>query len=279
MVQDVVIWVHNVDYERAQWRLPSGESVAAPVPLAVSGHYGPQLVAYLLHQHYQAHVTRPILLAQVREWGIQISAGQLNRLLTEGHDGFHQEKAAIKAVGLAVSSYVQTDDTGARHQGKNGYRTYVGNEWFAWFASTASKSRVNFLEPLRGERCYAVNAEALAYLAERGVAAGHRERRAANPVVLTDPAAWTTYLRRHLIDSPQAVARVTEGALPGGLVTQGVRLDLRLLSDDAGQFTLFVHALCWVHAERPLQHLPPLDVADRQAIAGVRSRSGRCIGT
>ena len=25
---------------------------------------------YLLHQHYHAHVTQPILLAQVREWGI-----------------------------------------------------------------------------------------------------------------------------------------------------------------------------------------------------------------
>jgi hypothetical protein len=76
------------------------------------------LVTYLLHQHYHAHVTQPILLAQVREWGIEISAGQLNRLLTEGHDAFHQEKAEIKAVGLAVSSYIQADDTGARHHGK-----------------------------------------------------------------------------------------------------------------------------------------------------------------
>jgi hypothetical protein len=272
VVQDVVIQVHNVDYARAQWRLPSGASVTAPVPLTVSGHYGPQLVAYLLHQHYHAHVTQPILLAQVREWGIQISAGQLNRLLTEGHEGFHQEKAALKAVGLAVSSYVQTDDTGARHQGKNGYCTYLGNEWFAWFASTESKSRVNFLELLQSERCYAVNAEALAYMAERGVAAGHRERLAAYPVVLADAEAWAAYLRRHLVDSPRAITLVTEGALLGGLVTQGFRLDLRLLSDDAGQFALFAHALCWVHAERPLQHLLALNEADRQAIAGVQEQ-------
>ena len=31
--------------------------------------------------------------------GIEISAGQLNHLLTEGHDAFHQEKAKIKAAG------------------------------------------------------------------------------------------------------------------------------------------------------------------------------------
>ncbi len=94
-------------------------------------------------------------------------------------------------------------------------------------------------------------------MAERGVAAGHRERLAANPVVLSDPDAWVAYLRRHLVDSPRAITLVTEGALLGGLVTQGFRLDLRLLSDDAGQFALFVHALCWVHAERPLQQLLP----------------------
>lgn len=273
VVQDVVIRLHNTEYEREQWQFPTGESVTAPLPVAVQGgHYGPQLRTYLLHQHYHAHVTQPILLAQVREWGIEISAGQLSRLLTEGHEGFHQEKAEIKAVGLAVSSYVQTDDTGARHQGQNGYCTYLGNEWFAWFASTASKSRVNFLELLQTERCYAVTPEALAYMAERGVAAGHRERLAAYPVVLTDTAAWAAYLRSHLVENPRAIALVTEGALVGGLVRQGVRLDLRLLSDDAGQFNLFVHALCWVHAERPLQQVLPLNEADRVAIAGVREQ-------
>lgn len=98
-----------------------------------------------------------------------------------------REKAALKAAGLATSSYIQADDTGARHQGQNGYCTHIGNERFAWFASTDAKSRVNFLELLQAERRYEVNAEALAYLAERGSAAGHCERLAARPVVLTDP--------------------------------------------------------------------------------------------
>jgi hypothetical protein len=56
----------------------------------------------------------------------------------------------VLEVGLQVSNYLQTDDTGARHDGKNGYCTYIGNEFFAWFESTQSKSRVNFLGLLRG---------------------------------------------------------------------------------------------------------------------------------
>jgi len=193
-------------------------------------------------------------------------------LLTEGHDAFHQEKAAIKAAGLATSGYIQADDTGARHQGRNGYCTYIGNERFAWFASTESKSRVNFLELLQTERRYEVNAEALAYMAERGLAAGHRELLAARPVVLTDSKDWAAHLRRHGVDSPRAVALATEGALIGGLAAQGFNLAIGLVSDDAGQFDLFVHGLCWVHAERPLSHLLPLNASDRRAIAWVRQQ-------
>jgi hypothetical protein len=39
---------------------------------------------------------------------------------------------------------VQVDDTGARHQGHNGFCTHIGNELFAYFESTDSKSRQNF---------------------------------------------------------------------------------------------------------------------------------------
>ena len=274
VVQDLEIRPHNTCYLLEQWRFPTGEYVTAPVPATAvrGGHYGPQLVSYLLHQYYHAHVTQPLLLAQLHDWGIEISAGQLNHLLTEGHDAFHQEKAELKAAGLATSSYIQADDTGARHQGRNGYCTYIGNERFAWFASTDSKSRVNFLELLQVERRYEVNAEALAYMAERGLAAGHRERLAACPVVLADPKAWAAHLRQNLVESPRAVALATEGALLGGLAAHGFNLDIGLVSDDAGQFDLFVHGLCWVHAERPLSHLVPLNETDRRAIAWVRQQ-------
>ena len=274
VVQDLEIRPHTTRYLLEQWRLPTGEYVTAPVPATAvrGGHYGPQLISYLLHQYYHAHVTQPLLLAQLHDWGIDISAGQLNHLLTEGHDAFHEEKAELKAAGLATSSYVQADDTGARHQGRNGYCTYLGNERFAWFASTDSKSRINFLELLQAERRYAVNAEALAYMAQRGLAADHRERLAARPVDLGAAPDWAAHLRRLGVESPRAVTLATEGALIGGLAAQGFNLNIGLVSDDAGQFDLFVHGLCWVHAERPLSHLVPLNESDRRAIAWVRQQ-------
>jgi hypothetical protein len=53
--------------------------------------------------------------------------------------------------GLETSPYVSVDDTGARHAGKNGFCTQMGNDWFTWFGARTSKSRLNFLESLRAE--------------------------------------------------------------------------------------------------------------------------------
>jgi hypothetical protein len=57
------------------------------------------------------------------------------------------------------------DDSGARHQGKNGYVTHIGNEFFACFQSTDSKSRINFLSLLRaGSEDYYLSDAALFYM-------------------------------------------------------------------------------------------------------------------
>jgi len=48
---------------------------------------------------------------------------------------------------------------------------------------------------------------------------------------------------------------MTEGALIGGLLAQGIPADFSIISDDAGQFNVFDHALCWIHAERVVNRL------------------------
>jgi hypothetical protein len=104
-------------YLRERILLPDGHTLLAPLPDDVlpGRHFGPLLTGFILYQYHHCQVTQPLLLEQLRELGIDISAGQLNRLLTEDHDGFHQEKAAVLTAGLTVSTYVGVDDTAARH--------------------------------------------------------------------------------------------------------------------------------------------------------------------
>jgi hypothetical protein len=53
-------------------------------------------------------VTQPLLLEQLREWGIAISTGQLNELLLSDKEPFHLEKDALLSTALAVSSCAAT---------------------------------------------------------------------------------------------------------------------------------------------------------------------------
>jgi hypothetical protein len=138
------------------------------LPASLNGkHFGAELRRFVLYQHHHCHVTQPLLHEQLREWGIDISVGQIDALLSGGNEEFLSEKDQLLVTGLAVSRHITVDDSGARHQGNNGYVTQIGNDWFAWFASTGSKSRINFLQLLHaGDITYTLNTHALTYLQE-----------------------------------------------------------------------------------------------------------------
>jgi hypothetical protein len=94
---------------------------------------------------------------------------QIDALLASGQEAFSAERASLLKTGLAVSSAVTVDDSGARHQGQNGYVTVVSVPTCAWFGSADSKSRVGFLTHLHdGEPSYALNDIALRHLQKQG---------------------------------------------------------------------------------------------------------------
>jgi hypothetical protein len=275
VVQDLLIQSDNIRYLRARYALPEGGSLLAPFPAGVlpveGGHFGANLVVYILDQYHHAQVTEPLLLEQLWEYGIDISAGQLHALLTANKDGFHQEKAEVLAAGLTESSYIGTDDTGARHQGHNGYCTAIGNDLFAYFESSDSKSRLNFLQVLQGpERDYAINETTLAYWKRQELPAAVRASLTQGPQEFAGDEAWTARLAELAITAERHVRIATEGALLGGLIARGVSPDLVVLSDGAPQFVILVHAACWIHAERPLAKLVPHTEEHRVAIEQVR---------
>jgi hypothetical protein len=82
-----------------------------------------------------------------------------------------------------------------------------------------------------------------------------------------DATAWQAHLDRLGITapriSPDPVQIATEGALWGSLRAHGLLNDTVILSDDAGQFNVGRHALCWVHAERLVHKLDTFTESQR----------------
>jgi len=275
VVQDLKIEAHNTCYRLEHWVTPDQESITAKLPERLNNqHFGPQLIGYILYQYHHCQTTQPLLLEQLQEWGIEISRGQINQILLHRQDAFHAEKDALLQVGLATSSYVTVDDSGARHQGKNGFVTHIGNDLFGWFQSTDSKSRINFLQLLRaGQADYYLSEPALRYMKQ--------QKLPEKPLKLlsqlqgesfADKETWQKLLDHLSISGSRHQRIATEGALLGSALRQGLRDNLAIVSDDAGQFNLLVHALCWVHTERLIHKMLPLNETHRQEIAQIRSQ-------
>ncbi len=277
VVQDLVLRAHNVCYRRARYRLPDGTYLTAPLPAQVQGHFGPTLRSYVLYQHYQNHVTQPLIHEELLELGVDISTGQIDRLLTEGHDRFHEEKDALLPAAREVSRYFQADDTGARHRGKNAYTTVIANPFFASFTTTDSKSRINFLKLLRApHEDYVLGDDALMYMEYQGLSQVLLTRLEAATKggvrIISGDAAWQRQLTAWRIRADQPRRIVTEGALFGTLMHHEMYLGQPLVSDDAGQFKILglLHGLCWLHAERSVRKLVPLSPREQEAIDRVR---------
>ena len=218
VIQELTITAKATRYLRARYELPDGGSVLAPLPADVlpGSHFGPNLICYILDQHHHAYVTQPLLLQQLHDFGIDISEGQLSRILTENKEVFHQEKDEVRTAGLATASYIGTDDTGARHQGRNGYCTVIGNDLFACFESTDCKSRLNFLQVLHGpHRVYVINEAALAYWKDQELSAAVIQKLSQGPQQFVGEEAWQVRLEELAIRCERYVRLVTEGGFAG----------------------------------------------------------------
>lgn len=273
VVQDLNVGIHNTRYRLEHWVTPHNESITGPLPAVLNGqHFGAQLIRYILYQHHHCQVTQPLLLEQLREWGIEISAGQINHLLLHTGEAFHTEKDDLLQAALAASSYVSVDDSSARHQGQNGFVTQIGNDFFGWFQSTGSKSRVNFLELLRaGKTDYHLNEAALLYMKKQTLPEKPFMRLSQlKGTSIADEDAWMKLLDRLSITNPRHRRFATEGALLGSVLRHGLCDHLVIVSDDAGQFDVPLHALCWVHAERLIHKTLALNETHRQEIQWIR---------
>jgi hypothetical protein len=275
-VQDLVLTARVVRYRRERWLTPQGETIVAPLPSGVRGHFGPELSRFVLMQYHQGQVTVERLVTLLLAVGVSISKRQVMRLLIDQQDDFLTETREVLRAGLETADWITVDDTGARHRGANGVCTQIGNDTFAWFGTTGSKSRLNFLDLLRaGHTDYVINDAALEYMREHALAgplvkrlATHKRSRFA------DEKAWIRHLENlgiaGLQVTPDPVRVATEGALWGAVNAHGFLCGAVVVSDAAGQFNVGQHALCWIHAERLVHKLETFTVQQRSAQQRVR---------
>ena len=274
-VQDIVIESCNTKYRLKVYETLTGELISGKLPQHLNEkHFGGDLICFCLYQNYHCGVTQPLLLEQLHELGVQISSGQLNNILIENKETYHNEKNRILDSGLKHFPYINVDDTGARHKGKNGYCTHIGNEDFAWFESSESKSRINFLRLIRsGHTDYHINEQATNYMKANKLPNYVLEPISAfMDFQFRNDESWEKFLSANNIKKKRHIRIATEGALIGSIAEHGLAQNIVIISDDAGQFNVFFHGLCWVHAERLIGKIVPYTEQATEDLKNIRSR-------
>ena len=275
-VQDIIFQKNITNYRRARWRTPAGEWIIGKLPKTVEGHFGKSLERYILYLNYGLNVTQHMIHEGFLDIGFDISKGKINEILIKDKSSFHKEKELLLTTGLEISPYVVTDDTGARHDGKNGYCNHIGNEYFAYFTSTNSKSRINFLKILRNKHTdYILNMDALNYMFLSKLSESKIKRLeniSQKGKKFENDEEWNEFLKMVGIREKNHIRIVTEAALVASIFSHGFNKNMVILSDEAGQFNVFLHALCWIHAERKIDRLIPINDYEKKIITNIQTQ-------
>jgi hypothetical protein len=256
-VQELGLVVKEITYKLEVWQTPTGQVIRAELPKELNGqHFGPTLKAFVTNM-YAHGVTQPAMYELLVGLGFEISTGKVNDILLDEAEQYAVISEQILAAGLQEAPFIRADDTGAKHKQQYGYCTHIGGEFFAYYKTTFSKSRENFLKiVLQGKIGYEVNEAMIWHLFQCGVKD--------DILNLFEEFQGKTYrsskgLNRLLndlgIDGKKLRQQCHEAGLVGYIVSSVLKKGQIFLSDRAGQFALFVHAACWVHMERPLRKL------------------------
>ena len=272
VVQDLALHPKVTRYRRERWQTPDGETILAELDPGIVGGYGANIHRLVLMLHFAGQMTCERIVALLNGMGVVISKRQVVRLLTARLETFRAEDEAVLKAALTDAPFITVDDTGARHAGKNAFTTQIGSDRFTAFRTGPSKSRQAFLARLRGATAlYAINGAALDYMRARNLSqaaidalANHADQ------VFSSVESWELHLKTlgltDLKVAPDPVRVATEAALWGAIQHQGLLQNTVIVSDDAGQFRVGAHALCWVHAERLVHKLVPANDIQRNAI-------------
>lgn len=256
-VQDISLVAKELIYKLEVWQSPCGDILRGKLPDELKGqHFGSTLRAFTTNLYVQG-MTQPSIHEFLQSIGIDLSSGQVNNILLNEAEAFSSVSEQVLATGLQEASHIGADDTGEKHKHKNGYCTYIGGQYFAYYRTSYSKSRENFLRILlQGKEGYSINESMIWHLFQSGVeddvlnlfeewkGKSYHSKKGINRL-LNALGLKAKRLRQQCIEA-SLVGFIQNTILKSGQV---------LMSDRAGQFAIFNHAACWVHMERPLRKI------------------------
>ena len=268
IIQDVVFRRDNVAFDREKYWSPSeGKVYYGPLPRGYEGYrFGPGVRSLVLTLYYATGTSEPKILELLDHVGVQMSAGELSRLLIHDLGQFHEEGDEVHLAGLESSPWHQTDDTNQRVDGVNEHCHVVGNPLYSTYRTMPRKDRPTVFAVLRGTETprYLVNDHAIAAAAALGVSGAvlswFQERLPRDQEM--DEEEFNVHFDEGMgfVKGEPRRKLYEAAALAAYRAQTDVPVVDTLLGDDARQFDDMTdeRALCWVHEGRHYAKLTPM---------------------
>jgi len=273
VMQDIVILTNNIEFIRATYYSPSqNKTFLGELPAEYTGQFGPGIRSLVLDLCRHSNMTQSAITQFFNTFRIDISKATVSRMLTEGHDVFHQEKEAIIKAGLKSTDYQNLDDTGAKVNGTNQYTHVLCNPYYTAFFTLPKKDRLTILSFLCfGQLQFTIGEQSYELMTELGLPEKHiiKVKTLSAPGIITreqidellkelfpNPKKQRTNRRRLLEACAIVYYRHSEYAID------------YLMCDDAPQFNKIAKykALCWIHEGRHYKKLRPIVPAHRDLL-------------
>ena len=153
VVQDILVKTDNVRFRKEKYYSASrGKTYLAKLPRGYEGQFGPGVKAFIPALYFGMGSSEPKILEFFANVGVNISKGELSRLLIENQDEFHTESDAVYESGLRSSVWQHTDDTLTRVNGENQHCHVVCNPVYSAYRTLPHKNRLSVLDVLRNGR-------------------------------------------------------------------------------------------------------------------------------
>ncbi len=264
-VQDLKLVWENICFRREKYYSPSTkQTYLAPLPEGYDTHFGPNLKSLSLWLGYAGNMSQAAIHSLLTCAGVNISTGQVNRLLVEGQGLFHAESQEVLLSGSSCAPWANIDDTATRVNGKNEHCHVLGNPLFSFYHTAPRKDRQAVLSALCGGRAltYLCNSAALAYMQIQGLSKPDRKRLQELPQDTPMSGEVLGQFLGALLPglSSKKITTIQEGmAIAAYQVQQEFPALQLLVCDGAGQFVWLTYerALCWIHDGRHYAKLMP----------------------
>lgn len=258
IIQEMEIRRRNLEFVISRyWSAELDRVIEGEVPAEFKGsEFGPQLRSYIIYQYYKNRVPHAKIISNLKDWGIDISAGTLVNILNKVDTTFEEDLRSAQSSALKRSSRVHIDETGAKFNGQRAYTFVASNDYYTRFTTAFEKNRWISVGALLGQESYTITKDAIKFIAKH-----LKKPKITNYVSKLESEKVYSRAELEKLLEGQVFQEISKKQLDvvrtafavGALRSRSLGSPVKfIVTDDAPNFVGLVknHQLCWVHEIR-----------------------------